>query len=159
MLPVPLAVLACLVVALSVEPVSCTQPRSRVSSLGSPHGGPLDSPIPRILHHIFLAGTDAYEQLAKEGRMRKDRKESCTEHHTSWEHKFWAKAEADALVQQEFEWFAPTYFNYSHWVNTSLHARSYLFSCTVVTCCTVCQVKQGDSLRYMLMYKVRALQP
>ena len=85
---------------------------------------PAQKDVPHILHHVYLAGLD--ELGAKP--LAVERRSSCIAQHPGWEHRLWTAAEAEALVEQDFPWFAQIWANYDRWVRSSLSAPSALCS-------------------------------
>ena len=72
--------------------------------------------VPRIIHQIYLSGEADYQQRLSEGRMKEHYRQSCVKLHPHWEHKVWARAEAESLIRDHYAWFWDTWESYTHWV-------------------------------------------
>lgn len=86
--------------------------------------------IPRILHHIFLAGSEAYEaETRKPGASLKAAwRSSCLAAYPGWKHMFWTQDDAIAYIRQHYPWFEATYASFDHFV------------------------LRGDALRYLVLH-------
>ena len=72
--------------------------------------------VPRIIHQVFLAGESEYNEQASTGRIKRQYRDSCRNQHPDWEHKFWAREEAETLVKADYAWFWEIWIQYKHWV-------------------------------------------
>lgn len=88
--------------------------------------------IPRILHHIFLSGSEAYEaETRKPGASLKAAwQTSCLAAYPGWKHMFWTQDDALAHIRQHYPWFEATYASFDHFV------------------------LRGDALRYLVLHSM-----
>lgn len=86
--------------------------------------------IPRILHHIFLSGTDAYEAATQKpgASLQAAWRSSCLEAYPDWKHMFWTQEHALTYIRQHYPWFEETFTSFDHFV------------------------LRGDALRYLVLH-------
>ncbi|PSC76477.1 glycosyl transferase [Micractinium conductrix] len=87
--------------------------------------------IPRILHHAYLSGREAFQGLSSDpsSAMRPEWAQWCEALHDGWEYRFWDEAAAVQLLEEHYPWFLPTWRGYKQ------------------------IVEKGDAIRYFIMHR------
>ncbi|KAK9846595.1 hypothetical protein WJX81_007358 [Elliptochloris bilobata] len=90
--------------------------------------------IPRIIHQVFLDGLGALEreeerEERESSQLRRfDRRwrDACSQWHPGWQHRFWDNAAAEALLEERYAWFLPTFHAYPRVVHKGDALRPFL---------------------------------